>query len=107
MRTSHSAVIVAAAAAFLIASGCSSRADDAIGESVESSALEAEEAVTSCNADGCWTAEAQHPVGRSTFTTSYNVHGGATFTGPDGSRRRMGVCLLQQYAPVTPCVTDA
>lgn len=101
------AAAAAAAGACILAAGCSSRAEDGpLAGRVRSDALTTE-AVVSCNSDGCWTAEAQHPVGRTAFTTSYRVRGGATFTGPAGATRRMGVCLLRQHEPVTPCATIA
>ena len=93
--------------ASLLAANCAAPADD--NASVTRANLEAEDdgVVTSCNATGCWTAEAIHPIGRSTFNGSYRIHGGATFTGPEGAVRGMGVCLLKQYEPAVPCTTIA
>jgi hypothetical protein len=68
----------------------------AAGEAVDSEApgldpngLEESQVITSVNADGTWTANALTPV-----KPGYEVSAVATFTGPPGKTRRMGVCAL-------------
>jgi hypothetical protein len=110
-------VLVVGAGAWMLAS-CSARAgeDTTIDgvdtrtlaiEETETRGVESQGGVTSCNADGCWTAKALRPVAPSAFAASYRVYGRASFVGPEGHRRRMGVCLLQQYVPATACTTVA
>lgn len=58
--------------------------------------------ITSINADGTWTASAWTPYGD---TSSAEI--GATFTGPSGKTRKMGVCGLQRYGTGVACSTVA
>ena len=64
---------------------------------------DAQQVVTSSNADGVWTATASASAGEGV------VRGVVTFTGPAGKARRMGMCLVQRYGSDqegVACMTD-
>lgn len=58
--------------------------------------------ITSVNADGSWTATALPTTGNKD-----DNYATATFTGPAGKTRKMGVCLLKKYPSTATCESDA
>lgn len=100
-------VFGAVGAVLAAAVGCSSPVDDdEAAEAPEAVELgtEAQQILYSTNADGTWSANA---TGTDADSTANRAH--ATFTGPAGKTRRMGVCLLKKYGGFngTPCTTTA
>jgi hypothetical protein len=85
----------------LVAVGCSAQTSNVLEEAP---GAETEEAVeeTQLITSGAWTAFAHQPGADDPF-----ILGAATFTGPAGQTRRMGVCLLQAHSPSVSCNTTA
>jgi hypothetical protein len=80
-----------------IASGCASAQPDAVEDDtpfLEADTAEVQATVTSVNAQGTWVADALSPQAPQ---ASGQIWGRATFSGPGGATRRMGVCLLHKY----------
>jgi hypothetical protein len=86
--------VTALAGVALFGAACVSPVGDAPDDDappIDTDRVEGSQLVTSVNADGTWTADAQWPGG------VYGVTASAVFTGPAGKTRRMGVCLLRGH----------
>lgn len=87
-----------------VALGCATPAADEAREA-DVDSLTPQAMITNANADGTWTATALKPVGED------SVNGVATFTGPSGKTRKMGVCVIREYRNTsnlaTSCTTVA
>lgn len=94
---------MAAMTAALAAVGCAAPApvDSATPEESE---LSAEATIYSSNADGTWSATAYAPAQESTEIAK--ASGVATFTGPWGKTRKMGVCMLKRDGAACSTVAD-
>jgi hypothetical protein len=87
----------------IFASACA-EPPEADAPSLEDDGVEPLQTVTSVNADGTWVADASF-----INQTVNNIYAGASFTGPSGKTRRMGVCALKQFQENNPvaCATVA
>lgn len=82
-------------------------ATNSVAPAAESETLDDLQLVTSVNADGTWTGNAATPVvSAGTSNSNDRVQGSATFTGPTGATRKLGVCLLQFAGGLCNSVSD-
>jgi hypothetical protein len=88
MKTLGVASVVALVA---LASGCAATTDPSAPTDVADGELDSKQIVYSTNADGTWSENAATPQ----LNVWNSVRAYATFTGPTGKVRKMGVCTLR------------
>lgn len=101
MNRVHSLAMVAS---FLTLAACTSEATSSDLPETEEG-LEASQTIYNTNADGTWSASAQTPWLDDIYNPYY-MKGGASFGGPSGKTRKMGVCLLEKTGTVCNTVAD-
>jgi hypothetical protein len=92
--------VVASALALTV--GCAAEAESGSVPDVDVETLETAASITSVNANGTWVANATAPM----QVGIGSVRAKATFTGPAGFTRAMGVCLLKMTTTACNSVAD-
>jgi hypothetical protein len=96
--------LVAIVGAAVVGCAAESTAPDVVDDvEVAEATSEPQQVMTSVNGDGTWTADALPPF---TSAVSTYAKGRATFTGPAGATRAMGVCLLRVLDTACNTVAD-